>query len=51
MRFILAPEVEDGPAAEIRAIAFGQYLALEAARLRGLDPDRARNLSKITKTL
>ena len=29
---------------------FGQWIALHAARARGLDPDAARHLSKVTKT-
>lgn len=29
----------------------GQWLALLVARARGLDPDRARNLSKVTETM
>ena len=32
-------------------IPFGQYLALFAARNRGLDPDHARHLRKVTETL
>lgn len=31
-------------------IVFAQWLALLAARARGLDPDAARNLSKVTET-
>jgi glucosamine--fructose-6-phosphate aminotransferase (isomerizing) len=30
---------------------FGQWLALHAARARGLDPDNPKNLSKVTRTL
>jgi glucosamine--fructose-6-phosphate aminotransferase (isomerizing) len=30
---------------------YGQWLALLAARARGLDPDRARNLLKVTETM
>ena len=30
---------------------FGQWLALHAARARGLDPDKPQNLSKVTKTV
>ena len=32
-------------------IVFGQWLALFAARARGLDPDAPRHLSKVTRTL
>ena len=32
-------------------IIVGQWLALHVARSRGLDPDKARHLSKVTKTL
>lgn len=48
-------EAPEPPVAEplrpIWEIFFGQWLALNAARARGLDPDTARNLSKITETL
>lgn len=50
-------EVVVAPEAPVRAelkplwdIVFGQWLALLAARARGLDPDAARNLSKVTET-
>ena len=42
-----------GVAAEIKPLAdivFAQYLALFAARARGLDPDEARFLKKVTRT-
>ncbi len=42
-----APE----PLAPIWEIVFGQWLALFAARGRGLDPDRPQHLSKVTQTL
>ena len=32
-------------------IVFGQWLALSAARARGLNPDRPQHLSKVTETL
>lgn len=32
-------------------VVYGQWLALKAARARGLDPDRAQHLSKVTQTL
>jgi len=34
----------------IAAVVPGQWLALHAARVRGLDPDRPRGISKITET-
>ena len=50
-------EVVQAPEAPVSAelkplwdIVFGQWLALLAARARGLDPDAARNLSKVTET-
>lgn len=51
IRIIEAPDAGDGPDAPIREAVFAQQLALAAARRRGLDPDEARNLEKITKTL
>lgn len=42
---------DDEPYSPIRDIVFGQWLALLTARARGLDPDRAPRLSKVTKTL
>lgn len=49
---VVAPEPEGVPA-ELRPIwdaVFGQWVALHAARARGLDPDAARHLSKVTQT-
>ncbi len=43
------PELE--PLFPIWDIIVGQWLALHVARSRGLDPDKARHLSKVTKTL
>lgn len=37
--------------APIWDIIFGQWLSLHVARSRGLDPDQARHLSKVTETL
>lgn len=39
------------PAAPIWDIIFGQWLALHVARSRGLNPDQARHLNKVTETL
>lgn len=39
------------PLAPITEILYGQWLALAAARFRGLDPDAPANLTKVTKTL
>jgi len=46
-----APDAGSDPSAPIREIIFGQWLALLAARARGIDPDHAINLQKITTTL
>ena len=48
-----APAIKDEPAplAPIWEIIYGQWLALLAARARGLDPDHAPGLSKVTKTV
>jgi glucosamine--fructose-6-phosphate aminotransferase (isomerizing) len=48
---ILAPRGPEGPSSVFWEIFFGQWLALHAARVRGLDPDKPRNLSKVTQTL
>jgi glucosamine--fructose-6-phosphate aminotransferase (isomerizing) len=50
-RVIQAPDAGLGPDAPIREIVFGQFLALHAARARGMNPDAAPNLSKVTRTL
>ncbi|OWU64902.1 MAG: hypothetical protein CBB60_007425 [Armatimonadetes bacterium Cent15-Ar3] len=41
----------DAPAAPVWDIIFGQWLALHVARSRGLNPDQARHLNKVTETL
>lgn len=46
-----APALNDTPYNPIAEVIFGQWLALLAARARGLDPDEAQHLSKVTKTL
>lgn len=49
---VVAPEPSGVPA-ELRPIwdaVFGQWVALHTARSRGLDPDAARHLNKVTKT-
>jgi glucosamine--fructose-6-phosphate aminotransferase (isomerizing) len=48
---IMPPDAGDGPDAPIREVVFSQFLALHAARRKGLDPDSAPNLSKVTRTL
>lgn len=48
---IMAPRAEASPASPISNVIFGQWLALMAARARGLDPDNPRALSKVTQTL
>jgi glucosamine--fructose-6-phosphate aminotransferase (isomerizing) len=47
---IVAPVGPSGPIGSIWEIAFGQWLALLAARARGLNPDAPRNLTKVTLT-
>lgn len=49
---LVAPEPEGIPAelCPLWDAVFGQWLALHAARARGLDPDAARHLSKVTRT-
>ncbi len=48
---INAPAGTDGPLRPIWQIIFGQWMALLSARARGLDPDHAQNLKKVTETL
>ncbi|MBS1715904.1 MAG: SIS domain-containing protein [Armatimonadetes bacterium] len=47
---IKAPGVE-GTYSPVKEIVFGQFLALHAARARGLDPDRPEGLQKVTRTV
>ncbi|HRI43585.1 MAG TPA: SIS domain-containing protein [Fimbriimonadaceae bacterium] len=51
MVIVRPPEGISGALGPIREIVFGQYIALMAARARGLDPDRPENLTKVTRTL
>lgn len=46
-----APYVPEGPLRPIFEVFFAQWLALEAARARGLDPDRPAYIHKVTETL
>jgi glucosamine--fructose-6-phosphate aminotransferase (isomerizing) len=46
-----APKGPDHMLNPVWEIFFGQWIALLAARARGLDPDVPRNLSKVTMTL
>lgn len=39
------------PLAPVWSVMYGQWLALLAARARGLNPDRPTNLTKVTRTL
>jgi glucosamine--fructose-6-phosphate aminotransferase (isomerizing) len=48
---ITRPDEGELTCAPIREIVFSQFLALHAARRKGLDPDAAANLSKVTRTL
>ncbi len=45
-----APSQTNEPCQPIYDALFGQWLALLAARTRGLDPDAPRHLKKVTKT-
>ncbi len=47
---VRAPQTSNEPTAPLSDIIFGQWLALLAARARGLDPDRPRHLHKVTQT-
>lgn len=46
-----APQSGQGVYDPLWHVVFGQWVALKVARARGFDPDRAQNLSKVTKTL
>lgn len=46
-----APQSDKGTSAPMWDVIYGQWLALLAARARGLDPDRPVGLSKVTMTL
>lgn len=46
-----APQSNKGTSAPMWDVIYGQWLALLAARARGLDPDRPVGLSKVTMTL
>lgn len=46
-----APEPERGIADPIWQVMYGQWLALLAARARGLDPDDAQFIQKVTQTI
>lgn len=48
---IHAPAWPDTPCSPVAIVIFGQWMALLAARARGLDPDNPRALSKVTQTL
>jgi glucosamine--fructose-6-phosphate aminotransferase (isomerizing) len=46
-----APQPLKGPLDPLFNVVFAQWTALLAARARGLDPDKAQNLKKVTQTL
>ncbi len=48
---VRAPHSIDGPLSPIWDILFGQWLALTAARARGLNPDDPQHIQKVTETL
>lgn len=51
MALVQSPTAGQGPLDPVWQAVFAQWVALLAARARGLDPDRAQNLNKVTKTL
>ena len=48
---VAAPPCSPGPSAPMCDVVFGQWLALLAARARGIDPDNPQIISKVTRTL
>jgi len=48
---VAAPPCSAGPSAPMCDVLFGQWLALLAARARGIDPDNPPVISKVTRTL
>lgn len=48
---VQAPRSGQGVLEPIWEIIYGQWMALMCARARGLDPDKAQNLKKVTETL
>ncbi len=51
MVLVKSLDAAKGPLEPVWQAVFAQWIALLAARARGLDPDRAQNLNKVTKTL
>jgi len=51
MALVQAPDAGQGALEPVWQAIYAQWIALLAARARGLDPDRAQNLNKVTKTL
>lgn len=51
MVLVKSLDADKGPLEPVWQAVFAQCVALLAARARGLDPDRAQNLNKVTKTL
>ncbi len=49
-RLFQPPGADDAADSPIREIIFSQFLALEIARRKGIDPDAAPNLNKVTST-
>jgi len=47
---LFSPPTVNGVDSPVREIVFSQFLALEIARAKGIDPDVARNLTKVTST-
>ena len=48
---VAAPPCSTGPDAPMCDVVFGQWLALLAARARGIDPDNPQIITKVTRTL
>ena len=51
MVLVKSLDADKGPLEPVWQAVYAQWVALLAARARGLDPDRAQNLNKVTKTL
>lgn len=48
---VAAPVCSSAPSAPLCDVVFGQWLALLAARARGIDPDTPQIITKVTRTL
>ncbi len=48
---VQGPDLPDSPLRPICEVFFSQWIALQAARARGLNPDQPEHLAKVTETL